>query len=169
MQNTVDSIFSLLKSLEELAYPEAKILPGIGRFLQFDEFSCGLRSLQSVLAYYDIQHSEQTLKRELRTTREGTDVSDILRVLRGYGLRASVHRKMGLREIKEAIDVGCPIIVTLYSGWHWSVCYGHSKNHLFVMNPSVNFLSMGSLFCAVSKKHFRKIFDRYGIVVMPGK
>jgi hypothetical protein len=123
MQNAVDSLFSAIKSLEELAYPDSKILPGVRRFVQFDSYRCGLRSVQSVLAYYGIQQTPRTLERKLRTTREGTDTSDILRVLRSYGLNGRMHREMGLRDIRKAIDNECPIIVILYEGWHYAVVY----------------------------------------------
>ncbi len=161
----VDAVFTALKTAEELASSNAKILRGFRRIVQLDGFSCGARSVQAILSYYGIYRSSRTIERKFRTTWEGTDASDIVKVLRSCGLVVRTYREMGLREIRKAIDNEYPIIVMLFDGWHWSVCYGYSQDHIFLMNPSINFLIMGSIFCAVRKDRFRKQWDRWALGV----
>ncbi len=70
---------------------------------------------------------------------------------------------MGIRELKSAIKADSPVIVSLYGNWHYSVVYGFSDTHIFVMNPSLG--EMGSIKCAIKIAEFREIFDRWGVVV----
>jgi ABC-type bacteriocin/lantibiotic exporter with double-glycine peptidase domain len=163
----VDSIFTVLKAAEELAYPDAKILNGFRRVIQLDGYSCGARATQAVLAYFGIHRSPRTIERKLRTTWEGTDASDIAKVLRAYGLVVRIHRKMSLQDIRKAIDSECPIICTTWDNEHYVACHGISNSHIFVMNPSLDASStgVGAIWCAVTKQNFKKMWDKYGMVV----
>jgi len=71
VQKIVDTLFTTLKSIEQLAYPRAKILPGIDRIIQLDGYSCGARSVEAVLRYYGIQRSSRTTQRKLLTITGG--------------------------------------------------------------------------------------------------
>ncbi len=76
-------------------------------------------------------------------------------------------RKPGLRELKAAINDGCPVLISLFGDEHYSAFFGYSRTHVFVMNPSLDFTKdgVGSLGCTVRKDRFGKIWDRWGIVV----
>jgi ABC-type bacteriocin/lantibiotic exporter with double-glycine peptidase domain len=163
----VDSIFTALKAAEELAYPNAKILWGFRRVIQLDGYSCGARVVQAVLCFHGIHRAPRTIERNLNTTWEGTDASDIAKVLRGYGLVVRIHRKMSLQDIRKTIGSECPLICTTWENEHYVAIYGISNSHVFVMNPSLDASKdgVGAIWCAVTKWDFKKMWDRYGMVV----
>ena len=55
----------------------------------------------------------------------------------------------------------------MYDGEHYSVIYGYSKSHIFIMNPSLDATrdGVGSLRCAVNKDRFRKAWDKWGLEI----
>ena len=163
IQHVVDMLFSSLARAEEQLYPGAVILPHFARSIQLDGYSCGAKSTYTVLRYFGCGCSSASVEAELGTTWEGTPSSDIKRVLRRHGLKIAVHTRMDLRALKSAINAGCPVLVSLYEGWHYSVVFGYSSGHVFVMNPSLG--SMGSVKCAVRLADWRGMFDGCGIVV----
>jgi hypothetical protein len=79
-------------------------------------------------------------------------------VLKRHGLK---YRK--IRNLERAIDDGHRVLLSLYEHWHYSVCFGYSSSHFFVMNPSSG--EMGSFSIAVSKKKFKRIWDGWALEV----
>jgi len=154
----VDTLVTAAARLEESAYPNAVILPNFPRSIQLDKYSCGSKSVFTILRYYNKRCTPISVERELHTTYEGTAIPDIKRVLKRHGLK---YRK--IRNLKAAIDHGYPVLVSTYEQWHYSVVYGYWKTHYFIMNPSLG--QMGSLFCAVTKKKFKQIADGWAIEV----
>lgn len=163
----VDEVFTALKAAEELGYPNAVLLKNFPRLVQLDSHSCGLCCVKSILQYQKIHVSRKRLKELLRTDLDGTAVSDIKRVLNRFGLECRTLRKPGLRDLKAAIDKGCPVLISTWLGEHFSTCYGYSTSSVFISNPSIDFSSdgVGSLRCAIRKDLFRKEWDRWGIIV----
>lgn len=106
IQTTVDTVFTALKSLEELAYPGAKILPNFSRSIQLDRYSCGAKCVYCILKYFGNDVSPKQIERLLRTDGDGTEKSDIGRVLKRFGLRCSVINN--LAGIRRAIKQGSP-------------------------------------------------------------
>jgi len=167
VQRVVDFLASVGAKAEALIHPNAVTLPNFPRSIQLDEYSCGAKSVYCILQYYRKLCTPGSVERLLQTDSDGTDVSDIKRVLKRHGLKCRTLRKPGLRDLRAAIDNDCPIFVSLYDGEHYSVVYGYSSGHIFVMNPSLDFTEegVGSLKCAVSKDQFRHMWDRWGIEI----
>lgn len=155
----VNSLAEAAARLEESAYPNAVLLNQFPRSLQLDKYSCGAKSVYTILRYYNKRCTPLSVETELHTTYEGTAIPDIKRVLKKHGLK---YRKS--KDLKIAIDSGHPILVSLYEHWHYSVCYGYSESCYFVMNPSLG--EMGGLRCAVSKKKFKRIWDGWALEVL---
>ena len=162
-QHVVDAVFTTLARTEEQLHPHAVALPGFPRSIQLDGYSCGAKSTYMILRYFGIPCTAASVERWLGTTADGTSPVDIKRVLRKHGLKAVIHVRMNLRDLKAAINAGSPVLVSLYKGEHYSVLFGHSPGHVFVMNPSLG--SMGSLKCAVRLAAWQKMFDRWGIII----
>jgi ABC-type bacteriocin/lantibiotic exporter with double-glycine peptidase domain len=153
----LDAMFTSMARAEEKLHPSAVLLPDFPRSIQLDGYSCGAKSTYMILKYFGKRCCPATVERWLGTTADGTSSTDIKRVLRKHGLKVAVHTYMNLRDLKSAIDSGCPVLVSLYDGWHYSIVYGYSPGYVFVMNPSLG--SMGSLKCGVRLKEWRKMFD----------
>jgi len=162
-QSVVDTIFTAMARTEERLHPYAVVLPNFPRSIQLDGYTCGAKSTYMVLRYFGKRCTPSFVEAELGTTYAGTPRAAIKRVLRTHGLRIHVNTNMSLRDLKSAINAGCPVIVRLYEGWHYSVIYGYSDRHIFVMNPSLG--EMGSVCCAVGLDEWHQIFDRWGVVV----
>jgi ABC-type bacteriocin/lantibiotic exporter with double-glycine peptidase domain len=163
MQKIIDAIATTAARIEALTHPNAIILPNFTRSIQLDSYSCGAHSVYTILKYFRKHCTTVTVEKQLGTDEDGTSTNNIKRVLRTYGLNIRVNTKMNMWALKETINTGSSVLVSLYEGWHYSVVYRYSSKHIFIMNPSLG--SMGSLFCAVRKDRFRRIWDRYGIVV----
>jgi ATP-binding cassette subfamily B protein len=158
VQEIVDALATTVARLEEAAYSNAVILPNFPRSLQLDYYSCGAKSVYTILKYFGKQCTPLSIERQLGTTWEGTSRRDIRRVLQRHGLKCRT-----ISNLKSAIDDGYPVLVSTHDRWHYSVVYGSSSSAFFVMNPSLG--AMGSLRCAVSKKEFRRVWDRWALEV----
>jgi len=167
VQSIIDAFATAAARLEESAYPKAVILPNFPRSIQLDYHSCGAKAVYSILLYYKKRYGHRSVERALKTDEDGTGVSDIRRVFKKYGLECRTLRKPVIRDLKAAIDDGCPVLISTWDGEHYSVVYGYSKSELFVMNPSLDASpdGVGSLSVVVSKAAFRRSWDRWAMVI----
>jgi ABC-type bacteriocin/lantibiotic exporter with double-glycine peptidase domain len=149
-------IINLVKSVEELD-PTANVLPAFKRRLQMTGYSCGVQAVEMVLDYFKLHQEEKKLARELRCSENGTSVSDMKRVIKAYGLRCKTKSHARVKDLRQAIDRGYPIIVSMREGRHWSVVYGISPNHVFVADPAVWI----NPFVRVPWKNFKGQWDRW--------
>lgn len=162
-QTVIDTLFTTLARSEEQLHTDAILLLNFPRSIQLDYYSCGAKSTYMVLNYFGKRCTHESVEKQLGTTIEGTSRNSIKRVLKKYGLNIQVKSNMGMRDLKSAIKAGSPVIVSLYDNWHYSVVYGFSNTHVFVMNPSLR--EMGSFKVAVSKSEWREMFDRWSVIV----
>ena len=162
-QHIVDGIFTVLAHAEQQLYPDAVILPNFPRSIQLDYYSCGAKSTYMVLKYFGKYLSHRSVEKQLRTTIAGTNRSDIKRILRMHGLIVQINTDMDMRDLKNAIKSGSPVLVSLYDHWHYGVVFGISSTHVFVSNPSLG--EMGSIKVAVNKSEWRDMFDRWGLII----
>lgn len=162
-QLAVDKLMTSLARMEEHLHPDASILPNFPRSIQLDYYSCGAKSTYMVLKYFGKRCTHESVERQLGTTIEGTSRADIVRVLRKHRLKVQVNTKMSINDLKKAIKAGSPVLVSLYDNWHYSVVYGISDTHIFVMNPSLG--EMGSIKVAVNKSEWGKMFDLWGLII----
>ncbi len=165
-QRTVDLLVNILKNIEEVIYQNDKpvVLPNFPRTLQLDGWTCGARSVYSVLRYFGKRCTVKSVENDLRTDFSGTDVSDIIRVFQKHHLKASERKHCRLYDLRNAIDDGNPVLVSVDDGSHYSVVFGYSKSCFYVMNPAI-IGSSGSLICRIVKRDFSDSFDHWGIIV----
>jgi ABC-type bacteriocin/lantibiotic exporter with double-glycine peptidase domain len=160
LKKHADRVANLVKEIEELD-PSAKILPNVRRSLQLDLYSCGVQSVYVILRYFGKRVSLAKLERELQTDWTGTEKADIKRVLKQCGLRCDVRRSAKLRDIREAVDRGRPVLITMHEGAHWAVAYGYSGAHVYLVDSWVP----SNIWCRVSNSRFRDQWDNWMIVV----
>jgi len=166
-QNIIDTLATSAAKIETLAYPDAIILPNFPRSVQLDFYSCGAKSVFTILRFYRKHCTPRSVEKELHTDSDGTSVSDIKRVLKRHGLKYRTLKKPGLRDLKASIDDDCPVLVSLYDSEHYAVVYGYSSTHIWLMNSSVDFTEdgVGSLMCAMRKDRFKRMWDKWAIIV----
>jgi predicted double-glycine peptidase len=160
LQDFVDTLATAATRLEESAHPNAVSLPNFPRSIQLDGYSCGAKSVYTILKYFGKNASPKLVECQLKTNWEGTGISDIKRVLKRHGLKYRT-----ISNLKNAIDDGCPVLISTHRHWHYSVVYGYSSSQYFVMNPSLG--EMGSLSCAVRNKKFKQMGDGWALMVRP--
>jgi len=166
-EKTVDVLANILKKTEEVVHhnDETVILPHFRRSIRLDYYSCAARSVYSVLRYHGKRCTPESVERSLHTNEDGAGVSDILRVFKQRGLSCKVIRNASFVDLKGAIRNGCPVLVSLYDGWHYGVVYGFSDKYIFVSDPSLDQASMGSIWCAIPKRKFMTMWEPWMIVV----
>lgn len=112
-------------------------------------YDCGASALQSVLTYYGIEVREDKLIKEAKTTKEGTEIKEILKVLKKYGLKGE-SRKMTIRDLKTFINKKIPIIIPLQAwtdkkniDWknvwedgHYVIAIGYDEKRFIFEDPS---------------------------------
>jgi predicted double-glycine peptidase len=112
------------------------------------EYDCGANALQSVLAYYGIELSEELLIKEAKTSHSGTAVINVAKTAKNHGLKV-VSRKMTTEDIKKYLNEKIPVIVLLqaWSGkknpdwvkdwWdgHYVVAIGFDTSKIYFEDP----------------------------------
>ncbi len=88
-----------------LTYPETR---------QFYAFDCGANALMSMLVYAGVEEREERIAKLAGTTeKEGTSTEGILFCFGYFGLEVSAGEGMTIADIREAIDQGHPVLLTL--------------------------------------------------------
>jgi predicted double-glycine peptidase len=117
---------------------------------QSTPYTCGVASLQSVLAYYGEEWREDDLAQELKADpAEGTRYGELVRFARGIGLTAEVRQRMTIEDLTEAVEADHPVIVAIQAwsnkprsyadDWedgHYSVVIGIDDEKVYLMDPS---------------------------------
>jgi ABC-type bacteriocin/lantibiotic exporter with double-glycine peptidase domain len=130
----------------------------VGRFIdipmcyQETEYTCGIASLQSVLARYGIFYRQSALADILHSQPIlGTDYKSILYLSELMGLRASFKENLRIADLKRYIDFGTVPILILqawrleddidyaldYKNAHYIVACGYDENGIYAMDPNL--------------------------------
>ena len=100
---------------------------------------CGPASLKIVLSYYGIDKSEDYLAKLTKTSRiKGCDEENIVRASEKLGLKGYVKQNSSIKEVKELVKKGIPVIVNWFSpeeGGHYSVVVDFDKNNIVLADP----------------------------------
>lgn len=117
---------------------------------QATSYTCGAAVLESILAYYGEEWSEDTLARELKADPDqGTDHREIARFARENGLTVEIREHMTVEDLREAVNGGHPVVVAIQAwgerpegyavGWedgHYSIVVGLDEEKVYLMDPS---------------------------------
>jgi len=129
------------------------------RRIQRDGFSCGARSVESVLLFFGIDYTYSDITNGIALTREGSAATPIACYLRSYGLSAKAYTHMQRAQITRALARGAVVIVDL-DGNHWSVLYREDSLHVWISNPSLRALKR-----QMSRREFTRRWSGAGIIV----
>jgi|SRR3989344_2869868 len=113
------------------------------------DYDCGATALQSVLFYYGINERLEKIMKLANTTKTGTSIESIKKVMKSYGLKTDI-RKMELDNVKKYIDKKIPVILLIQAwtekknvdwekNWddgHYVVAIGYDKNKIYFEDPS---------------------------------
>lgn len=143
--------FSTRKAAHELLRiaDEVKVLD-IPDTRQTFNFDCGAKAAQTILAYYGHDVREDKLIKFLDTTTEGTDVKDILKLFKKFGLHV-VEGQLTVEQLREAVDNGWPVLMPiqawvddlLQTNWvgdlddgHYVIAIGYRNGDIVFEDPA---------------------------------
>lgn len=133
---------------------------GFSRKLQWNTYSCALRSVQAILEYLGIRTSYRQLGAELNTDTDGTDMRAVTAALRKRGLRARTRHQMRINDLRYELSRGSFLIAYL-DGDHVGVVYGYGQNTVYLADPSL----YRAVFQRVSVRDFIRRWDKSALVV----
>lgn len=115
---------------------------------QQDDYSCGVKALESVFIYYGIKVSEREIAKIAGTDENGTPVVGLEAVLKKFRFKF-VSKKMSVGEVKKYIDRNVPVIILFQDDrkdkkapwrrvWdcgHYTVAIGHDRGRIYFDDP----------------------------------
>lgn len=123
----------------------------IKKFLELRQtyfWGCGAKAMQAVLAYYGIDVHEEAIMKLAGTTKTGTPVKGLKKVVKKYGLKCEAG-KMTIEEVKNYIKKRIPVIILLqvwtikenvdwgkhWTDGHYAVVVGYNKKKMYFEDP----------------------------------
>jgi len=144
------SAFVMTGCCSKPATEEPKLI-AIPLMRQATDHTCGVASLQAILAYYGIDCREDVLAQKLKADQYAS-IDEIERYMTGLGFKVNRHYEMSLAQLKDCIDRGQPLMVCVqawepegttleqyqnsYDAGHWVVVVGYDDQNIYMMDPS---------------------------------
>lgn len=135
--------------------------PAFRRHPQWDTYSCGARSVYAVLKHFGRKATYAEVKKELKTSFEGTCSDEIIRYLRRRGFKVSM-RAMRMKDLERVFQRDGVALVYL-DGDHIAPAYGADRGHVFVADPSLLRWPLKRM----PRRLFRQRWDYEAIAVYP--
>lgn len=112
------------------------------------DYDCGACVVQSVLDYYGIDVKEGEIMKLAKTTKRGTNINEIKKVLKYFNIRYN-EGKMNTEQLKKCIDKKIPVIIPIQAwsskkktNWkkdwrdgHYVIVIGYSKDRIYFEDP----------------------------------
>lgn len=114
-----------------------------------------------ILRYFGKARSIDAVTKALGTTANGTATMAIVRLFRHRGLEPRINARADIYDLKMALDLGAPSLVSMDEGGHWAVVYGYARGAVFLADPSLK----RSLRVRVPTTAFCARWDRWAMVV----
>jgi predicted double-glycine peptidase len=113
-------------------------------------YSCGASALRAIAVYFKVgPNNEQFYMDKCKTNKEGTPPENIIRTALELGLSVSTKQYMTIRELRQYLDKGIPVICLIqawgdeeyykthdYDG-HYVVAIGYTDDKIYFMDPSI--------------------------------
>ena len=120
--------------------------------IQTFDYDCGAKALQLVMAYYGVEVRESQLLKELKTTKNGTSVKNMIAVAEKKGFQVIANCGVSLDTVKQYVDQKHPVIVLIqawanrymtiedwredYDDGHYVVVIGYEGSVIVFEDPS---------------------------------
>ena len=142
--------FATTGCCSKAATAEPKLI-AIPLMRQATDHTCGVASLQAILAYYGVDCREDLLAQKLKAD-QYANIDEIGNYMTGLGFTVKRHDNMSLAQLKDCIDRGQPLMVCVqawepegttleqyqncWDAGHWVVVIGYDAQNIYVMDPS---------------------------------
>lgn len=146
-------------------------------------FSCGASALRSVLHYFNINKTEEEIRKIAKTNKQyGTTTKNLIKAAKYFGLKAKQQYNMREDELKSYLDEKKPVIVC-FQAWgdkkyyktkesgHYAVVIGYDENKVYFQDPLIKEKIRGHLSWEKFIKRWHDVgnHDRYGIILWKEK
>jgi len=115
---------------------------------QTTDYDCGATALTAVLAYFGINVAEKDIMQAAKTTKFGTPIVGLKKVVKKYGLKYQAG-EMTAEQVKRYIDKKIPVILLIQAwtdkdsvAWqkdwtdgHYAVAIGYDKTKMYFEDP----------------------------------
>lgn len=133
------------------------------RSLQLDNYSCGARSVYSILNHFGRNQTYSWVKEKTQLTSDGCNVADLVAALRGGGLRVGYRGGyMSFKELVKIFKKGGVALIHV-DGDHFIVAHGYDGKRVWVADPSFFRCPTASL----PSRKFRRRWCNWGLAVFP--
>ncbi len=162
IKSLTDKLVKVPKYIEEILSDSTASYLDMNRYIQLDEYTCGVQATCAILDYYGKARSIKNVEKILKVHQRGyVSESAMFKLFRDRGLKISVRHNATLRTIKEAIDdYEAPLLTTIYDFEHWIVVYGYSQSSIFVLDSLLEHRRV-----KWSKEDFKYCWDKWGAIV----
>lgn len=122
---------------------------------QFSQTECGIAALAIILSFYKCYVSLDQLRHQCGTSRDGNNMSTLIKAANTYGFVASAYQ-VELEDLKKLSEP----IIAFWRFSHYIVIDGVGKNKVFINDPSCGRLK-------ISFVEFNKSFTGIILVISP--
>ena len=105
-------------------------------YKQHTDYSCGLACLRMLLERFGQNYKESFLRELADTDKDGTEVSDLKRILRMLGFRGYSRYSVSLKQLIQKLNRNIPIMVGF--GEHWQIIIGYDGKYILIADPNYN-------------------------------
>jgi predicted double-glycine peptidase len=131
------------------------------RVVQDNDWSCGACSVHMVLRHFGVTQRYRKTVRDLGSSpAHGTNVGDMIAVLRDAGLRVGYRPNLGMRRLCDALSNDAVVLVHL-DGDHFGVVHGADRTRVYLADPSI--IRMPGR--RMEHRKFLQRWTRWGLVV----
>ncbi len=158
----VEAIDRLRRTFAEAAYLAIRKVRNMNKTIkminlhglrQTYDFDCGVKALQTLMAYYGVEVREDTLLKELEADKHtGTRVDKMVVAARMRGFDVEAGQNWSLEDVKRYVSQDHPVIVLLqawadeyksmddwrnnFEDGHYAIVMGYNRNVLFFEDPA---------------------------------
>lgn len=119
-------------------------------YIQRTSYSCGLACLRMLLERFGQDYSEKYLRELSNCDKNGTEMSDLKKVLRILRFKGVSHYNVSLQQLIEKLNKNIPVIVGFKE--HWQIVVGYDRKYMFIADS--NYKSVKRM----TKKRFLKLW-----------
>jgi ABC-type bacteriocin/lantibiotic exporter with double-glycine peptidase domain len=126
---------------------EATIKIDLPSVKQTKSYSCGAGVFRSIAKHYGIEICEKDLIKLLKTSyEEGTDPTDLKKIVQTIGLNIKEHHNMSIGLLKKYLNEKKPVICAIQAygkpkdykkdkNGHYVIAIGYDKNYIYFEDP----------------------------------
>ena len=124
-------------------------------------YSCGPASIVNALRCFGVRRAEKTIRRACKTTQEGTNEEDIVRVLTDLGFHATKHEQgkyaKAWKWLYNKLKEGSPVILAVRNWSHYVTAIGLMGDRIIIADSDSDSKTENG-FLVLNKRRLKKFW-----------